>query len=180
MSNHPEPVPDEARSDMTPMIDVVFLMIVFFVCIDFRVLEAKLAAYLPKDVGPAAGLVPPLERVVVRVHGDAPGTEVYAAGFAAGTIDPATGRPARYRLTGHSARWEVGPRLFTDLAAARQELERIARDPQSQVPDRANGGRRLMPCVVEGQRGARYDDVARAVDACHAAGFAEIEFGSGG
>ena len=30
---------EEAKSDMTPMIDVVFLMIIFFVCIDFKVLE---------------------------------------------------------------------------------------------------------------------------------------------
>ena len=37
--------------DMTPMIDVVFLLIIFFLCIDFKILEAKLPAYLPKDKG---------------------------------------------------------------------------------------------------------------------------------
>jgi biopolymer transport protein ExbD len=170
----------EARSDMTPMIDVVFLMIIFFVCIDFKVLESKLAAYLPKDMGPSSEAVEPRERLLVRVFTDAPGTPVYATGLAAGAVDPGTGRPARYTLTGHTARWEVGPRPFTDLASAQQELERIARDPQSQVPDPSSGGRKLMPCVVEGLRGTRYDDVARAVDACHAAGFAEIEFAGGG
>ncbi len=174
-----DPADTEARSDMTPMIDVVFLMIVFFVCIDFRVLEAKLPAYLPKDKGSSPARLQPQEQLVVRVHTAAEGTVSYRAGFAPGDVDPATGRAARFTLAGHAARWEVGPRLFTDLAAARRELLRIAEDPQSQVPDPTNGGRRLMACVVEGQHGVRYDDVAKAVDACHAAGFDEIRFGGG-
>jgi hypothetical protein len=113
------------------------------------------------------------------VHAAAAGTEVYRPGLARGHVDPATGRTARYSLQGHEARWEIGPRAFTDLRAARRELDRIADDPQSQVPDHGTGGRRLMACVVEGLRGARYDDVAKAVDACHAAGFDDIRFGAG-
>ena len=41
---------EEAEGDMTPMIDAVFLLIIFFLCIDFKTLEAKLPAYLPKDI----------------------------------------------------------------------------------------------------------------------------------
>ncbi|HTF89044.1 MAG TPA: biopolymer transporter ExbD [Planctomycetota bacterium] len=42
----------EIKQDMTPMIDVVFQLMIFFMCtIKFKVLEGKLAAYLPKDVG---------------------------------------------------------------------------------------------------------------------------------
>ncbi|MDF1837417.1 MAG: biopolymer transporter ExbD, partial [Planctomycetota bacterium] len=38
--------------DMTPMIDVTFLLLIFFMCtLKFKVLEGKLTAYLPKDVG---------------------------------------------------------------------------------------------------------------------------------
>ena len=44
-----EDAQEEVKPDMTPMIDVVFLMIIFFICIDFKVLESKLPAYLPKD-----------------------------------------------------------------------------------------------------------------------------------
>ena len=37
---------------MTPMIDVTFLLLIFFMCtLKFKTLEGKLAAYLPKDVG---------------------------------------------------------------------------------------------------------------------------------
>ncbi|MEO1698553.1 MAG: biopolymer transporter ExbD [Planctomycetota bacterium] len=38
--------------EMTPMIDVTFLLLIFFMCtLKFKVLEGKLGAYLPKDVG---------------------------------------------------------------------------------------------------------------------------------
>ena len=43
---------DEIKQDMTPMIDVVFQLMIFFMCtIKFKTLEGKLQAYLPKDVG---------------------------------------------------------------------------------------------------------------------------------
>jgi biopolymer transport protein ExbD len=50
MGNMAEEV--EIKQDMTPMIDVVFQLMIFFMCtIKFKVLEGKLMAYLPKDVG---------------------------------------------------------------------------------------------------------------------------------
>jgi biopolymer transport protein ExbD len=43
---------EEIKQDMTPMIDVVFQLMIFFMCtIKFKTLEGKLQAYLPKDVG---------------------------------------------------------------------------------------------------------------------------------
>jgi biopolymer transport protein ExbD len=170
---------DEAKPDMTPMIDVVFLMIVFFVCIDFRVLEAKLPAFLPKDAGSSPTAVEPQEQLSVRVHVVAPGTKITAHTADAAGVDRATGRPPRYRLDGHRVAWEVGPRRFDDLAAAAAELARIAADPANHAIDPRTGERGPIACVVEGQRGARYGDVATAADACRAAGFTRIQFGGG-
>ena len=46
--------PAEVAADLTPMIDVTFLLLIFFLCsIQFKVLEGKLSTYLPKDVGGA-------------------------------------------------------------------------------------------------------------------------------
>lgn len=56
--------------DMTPMIDCTFNLLIFFLCnINFRALEAKLPAYLPRDVGVNIGSVdtPPLEPIDIRV-----------------------------------------------------------------------------------------------------------------
>jgi biopolymer transport protein ExbD len=179
MTRSPDFEPPEARSDTTPMIDVVFLMIVFFVCIDFRVLEAKLPAYLPRDVG-GSSIEQPVEQLQVCVRVAEQGERVYPPQFTRGDVDASTGRPARYRLVGHRTVWDIGPNTFPDPDSALRELRRIAQDPGSQVPDKTTGGRRLMSCMVNGMRGARYDDVARAVDACREAGFLHVDFGGGG
>jgi biopolymer transport protein ExbD len=43
---------EDVKMDLTPMIDVVFLLLIFFICtLKFKVLEGKLPTFLPKDVG---------------------------------------------------------------------------------------------------------------------------------
>lgn len=43
---------EQAEVDMTPMIDVTFLLLIFFMCtLHFKTLEGILQANLPKDVG---------------------------------------------------------------------------------------------------------------------------------
>jgi len=67
------------EGDLTPMIDVTFLLLVFFLCtLGFRPLEGRLEALLPKDRGerPAAlQLAEPLDLQVLpdptRPHGAA-------------------------------------------------------------------------------------------------------------
>jgi hypothetical protein len=179
MATRPAVEIDEVKPDMTPMVDVVFLLIVFFLCIDFKMLEAKLPAFLPRDHGSAPTHLEPEEQLVVRVHVTSPGTRVPAAATDERGVDPMTGRPARFRLAGHRVAWEVGPKRFEDLAAATTELARIATDPQNRVVDRATGEQRPLACIVDGLRGTCYDDVARAADACRASGFTTIEFGAG-
>ena len=170
---------EEVKPDMTPMIDVVFLMIIFFICIDFKVLESKLAAYLPKDKGSSSDQVPPQEQVAVKILVEAAGTPKYEAG-GPGMINKNTGRLYRFKLEGHRVRYEVGPKPFSSLNEAQVELTRIAKDPSSMVEDLANPGtKKKMPCVIEAYPGTYYEDVAKTADACKAAGFEEINFGGG-
>jgi len=43
---------EDVDLDLTPMIDVTFLLLIFFICtMKFKVLEGKLVTNLPKDVG---------------------------------------------------------------------------------------------------------------------------------
>jgi len=44
--------PGHVKMEFTPMIDVVFLLLIFFMCtLKFKTLEGKLATYLPKNRG---------------------------------------------------------------------------------------------------------------------------------
>ena len=81
---------DEAKMNMTPMIDVTFQLIIVFLCsMKFRTLDQKIEAFLPKDVG--LSTAPATAEVEVKVSvklARAPGAEtthVYLLGSKLGT-----------------------------------------------------------------------------------------------
>jgi len=71
---------EKIEMDMTPMIDVTFLLLIFFMCtIKFKTLEGKLAAYLPKGEGPSAAPVEPSAPYNFVIGVTVPGHRVSAA-----------------------------------------------------------------------------------------------------
>ncbi len=170
---------EEVKPDMTPMIDVVFLMIIFFICIDFKILESKLPAFLPKDKGSQTDVVKPQEQLSVKIHVDSPGVPEYRDGVTPGSVNKATGRPHRFKLKGHKVKWEVGPKPLFTIEEVARELKRIAADPNSMVPDEKTGGRKLIGVVIEAYPGTYYEDVAKTTDAVKDAKFEEVNFGGG-
>ena len=179
MGKHSKDVEEEAEMDLTPMIDCVFLLIIFFLCIEFKSLEAKLQAYLPKDKGSQQFKVEPQEQLSVRIEVAEKGTSIPRRPNQP-TINEKTGRPNAVALIGHKAKYAIGPTPFRDLERMRKELEKIRHDPNSVVPDAMNPGKRkLLPVVIEPQPGTTYGDVAEVVDAIKSVGFEEINFGGG-
>ncbi len=62
---------EELEIDLTPMIDVVFQLIIFFMCImKFKTLEKKIEAYLPKEIGiqDREVVVPEKLKLQVSIH----------------------------------------------------------------------------------------------------------------
>jgi len=60
-----------AEMNLTPMIDVTFLLLVFFLVQKWREPEGKLNAYLPKDKGPPDTYIvqsDPIEELTIRVR----------------------------------------------------------------------------------------------------------------
>ncbi|MCA8974353.1 MAG: biopolymer transporter ExbD [Planctomycetes bacterium] len=171
-------VQEEAKSDMTPMIDCVFLMIIFFLCIEFKILEAKLPAYLPKDKGSQSTQVDPQEQLSIGIYVESPGTPRYKDDKSG--INPMTNRPYRFILDNHTVRWVVGPKPLFNIKDVTEELKRIRNDPSSMVPDPKNPGqKKVMDVVIEPHPGVYYESVARTADACNEADFKEINFGGG-
>ncbi|MDG2149973.1 MAG: biopolymer transporter ExbD [Planctomycetota bacterium] len=64
-----KPEIEEVTMELTPMIDVVFLLLIFFiVTMKFKVLEGKLETELPKDVGVNSGEVEDLlEKLEIKI-----------------------------------------------------------------------------------------------------------------
>ncbi|GJM22280.1 MAG: hypothetical protein DHS20C15_21950 [Planctomycetota bacterium] len=59
---------EDVPLDLTPMIDVVFLLLIFFiVTIKFKVLEGKLVTELPKDEGSNAGDVTLIDKIEIDI-----------------------------------------------------------------------------------------------------------------
>ena len=169
--SHLDDVQEEAKMDMTPMIDVVFLLIIFFLCIDFRILEAKLPAYLPKDVGSHTDEVEPQEKLRIKIVLDEWGVEVERP------FQPANKERKAYWLQSHQVHYTVGPKRIEDLDELKEELLRIK--PDKWVIDPKTNKRELVGVVVEPGVGAVYADVAPCVDTILSCEFNNINFGGG-
>jgi hypothetical protein len=180
MSEAVKKAQEEIQLDMTPMIDCVFLMIIFFICIEFKVLEAKLPAYLPKDKGSQSTKVEPMEQLSVGIYKDRDGQKVWPQGGGEGVVKEGSKRPYRFALVGHSVYWMVGPRRVNSQDELKKELERIYNDKNTWQPDKDHPGTtKPMPVVIEPHPGTYYNDTAITADAAKAAGFPEIKFGGG-
>jgi biopolymer transport protein ExbD len=59
---------EKAELQLTPMIDMAFLIIIFFMCLPFKTLEGKLAAFLPTDKGINPIPQEPPNEIKVSVH----------------------------------------------------------------------------------------------------------------
>ena len=59
---------EEVKLELTPMIDMAFLIIIFFMCLPFKTLEGKLSAFLPTDKGINPIPQEPPNEIKVSVH----------------------------------------------------------------------------------------------------------------
>jgi len=173
---------EEAKMDMTPMIDAVFLLIIFFLCIDFKILESKLPAYLPKSKGSQEVYEEPVSQLSVAIEVTNNGAKRYRNRHGSATWqDPRTNevREAAYQLRDHTIAWYVGSKFISDLDELKTQLETIYKNKGTWQKDPKTGVLQPMSVVIEPQINACYADVAQTVDAVTAASFTDINFGGG-
>lgn len=59
---------EQMETDLTPMIDVAFLIIIFFMCLPFKTLDGKLQAFLPTEKGLNPTPEKPPELFFIKIH----------------------------------------------------------------------------------------------------------------
>ena len=156
---------DEQRLQMTPMIDVTFLLLVFFMCtIRFKSLEGKLAAYLPKEVGPNTfEATEQLDDIDVRVELVTEGRRVLPA-------DPTrawTPGDGDFALVDHEVAYAVGRDRFPGTAEGRARVVDRLHELLRAEPDR-------MVTLQAGE--VLHGDVVTLLDACLEAGVEALTF----
>ena len=156
----------DPKLEVTSMLDVTFLLLIFFLCtIKFKVLEGKLAAYLPKDVGVNSSPAEPKEKVEITIHipEGKTGQRVYATGKDEGQAwQGETDR--RFEFVGREPLYQIGPRKTKDL----KEIERWLKDLYKKDPE--------APTTIDCRPGTVYGDMVPVLDATVAANFTKITF----
>lgn len=152
------PVMPRVRSDLTPMIDVTFLILIFFMLtIRFRTLEGKLDAQLPKNVGVNPTHSEPIERARVVIEVLAEGTRLQADSDSAWN-----GRGPHRFGPDRRLRYSCGPRSSEDIAAVSTYLRSLRElDPTTEL-------------VVDARGDTVYADAIAVIDMGSALGYQSI------
>ena len=149
---------DENRIEMTPMIDVTFLLLVFFMCtIQFKTLEGKLSAYLPRDVG-SGGQPSEVEHVEIGIRVVEPGSRLSPTG------GPWTGEGRFVHSADRVLEYSIGPRRSLD----RGEVLRWLVDVRRQSPERE--------AAIAAAEDVTHGEVIAVLDLTFQAGFPSVRF----
>jgi biopolymer transport protein ExbD len=157
---------EEQELEMTPMIDVTFLLLVFFLCtLKFKTLEGKLAAYLPEDVG-QNDLGELVEKVEVGIRVLVPGAKLDPTGA---PYDDPTRRGRFVYDASRRLEYSVGTRRTSDLGALEQRLDEIRRERRALGVDE-------VPITLDAREGTTQADVVGVLDMALGAGFRDVTF----
>ena len=160
---------EKCELQMTPMIDVTFLLLIFFMCtLKFKVLEGKLGAYLPKDVGVNTSEAEPKEKVDIRLDVITAGNKMRYDSESRRAV-PYTQADADDGLRffyddKRVIRYTVGPKRYTDLAEVTKALQAIkAREPDKEA-------------TIDPRANVTNKDVVEALDAVMYAEYTNVTF----
>lgn len=154
---------EEHELEMTPMIDVTFLLLIFFMCtLKFKTLEGKLSAYLPKDVGVNTTEAEEIEKVeiVIKMVREGRKMHPYKPGEPWNEIP---GTRFVYDDT-RIVEYSIGPTTTRSLDEVEGRLKQLhAADPK-------------RPATIDARQGVVYEDVVEVLDRAMDAKFVDVTF----
>jgi len=170
---------EDCELEMTPMIDVTFLLLIFFICtIKFKTLEGKLSAYLPKDVGVNQSDAEPKEKTEILLKVLAEGSKLDPVDAdKQDSRDPALVKAwdgaAGTRFvygTDRVVQYKIGPRGTQDLEELQKRLVKIFKNAEKADPDEPPAA------TIDPRKGSVYEDVVKVLDCAINAKFTDITF----
>ena len=171
MSAMQEIMDEKCEMEMTPMIDVTFLLLIFFVCtIKFKTLEGKLAAYLPKDVGVNASDAEPKEKIDIYLKLKNAGKKVKATALAKQGVEVSWDNSGQgeFTILGHSVEYNVNRDTFTDDEAGLKAMHARLQLYLDVDPERA--------VTIKAMQGIVYKDIIPVLDTCIDVGYTDVTF----
>jgi biopolymer transport protein ExbD len=167
MSQLKELAEEECEMEMTSMIDVTFLLLIFFMCtLKFKTLEGKLAAYLPKDVGVNQSDAEPIEKVEILMRVKVEGNKLDVNGKP--YMDPTGEKRFVYDST-RQMEYSVGTKRTRELDELGTRLKKVYKDKLALGQDK-------IPATIDARPGTIYADVVKVLDKAIDAGFTDITF----
>ena len=160
---------EEITPDMTPMIDVTFLLLIFFiVTLKFKVLEGRLDAALPKDRGSSTSQAEEIDKIDIQLY-------VADPGDLEKDRDPKTGKELHLQsFVGRRIRIEVGEKKWYYEPF---DPERNTEDP---LPALAaflkTFDKDETPVSIDARKGIVYGDVVVILDVIVRAKFEQVSF----
>ena len=155
---------EKCELQMTPMIDVTFLLLIFFMCtLKFKKLEGKLSAYLPKDVGVNQSQAEPKEKIELRLDVKAQGNKINAKGNPYTKEDEDAGLRFVYDNT-RVIEYSIGARKTTNLDDVAKSLKNFYQQDKER------------PATIDPRQGVITEDVVKVLDVALDVGFTDITF----
>ena len=160
---------EEISPDMTPMIDVTFLLLIFFiVTLKFKVLEGRLDAALPKDRGTSTSQADEIEKLDIMLF-------VADPGELTDDISKKTGKKTGLQTyDGRKIRIEIGAQKWYYYPF---DENRNTEDP---LPDLAkflkDYDKVETPVSLDARKGIVYGDVVVVLDVIVRAKFEQVSF----
>lgn len=154
---------EEVKPDMTPMIDVTFLLLIFFiVTLKFKVLEGRLDAALPKDRGTSTTEAEEVEKIDILMTVAEPGKLIPDESLKGLKIYQ--GR--RIRIEIGTQRWYYDPSDIDDVY-----------DPIPGLPTfLSTYDKEETPVSLDARKGINYGDVIILLDVVVREEFEKVSF----
>lgn len=163
---------EETKPDLTPMIDVTFLLLIFFiVTLKFKTLEGRLDSNLPKDMGTQSTKTDPIEKVdlvmsVARAGDLVPDPNTATTSQPKGRLNHYRNRVIRIQIGTQTflVRSDVldEHKLLADLADVRQALEPY--------------DRKETPITLDARQDIIYGDIIAVLDLVIDMEFEKVSF----